>query len=326
MIAGDDLRRWAEDPAEQRAAAAASAKFDAGWRDGPVHQHFLALMAGVRVKTPASLTRAFLELFANDDWVDVLVDALACRMRDDPYFVPTFQALRSDVHSGLLVFEDEHVSIAAGVSQAAQLAAKKHGKTGGSINFTGQVHVLKFTKAGGATLSFWEIPPITDTFSAGTAGLCRPAGTRRLEDGATLVIDGRSQSYAIDHAETNILLLQAVIKTDQRSVGAEYDAATGALLGCTATDDAASRIQMIATLVRKLGHDDAFPAVAAFLDHPAFFVRWHVMRELIGLDAGRALPLLRDLAATDPHPDVQAAAVSTLAALDHAARERLAAA
>ena len=37
--------------------------------------------------------------------------------------------------------------------------------------------------------------------------------------------------------------------------------------------------------------------MAGFLDHPDFFVRWHVMRELLGLDAAAALPHLKRMAA-----------------------------
>ena len=91
----------------------------------------------------------------------------------------------------------------------------------------------------------------------------------------------------------NLVILQATVKPDRAPLSVEYDAATGAYVGCSAADDSASRIQMIATLLRKLGHDAAFPAIAAFLDHPNFFVRWHVMRELLGLDAAAALPHLR---------------------------------
>ena len=84
---------------------------------------------------------------------------------------------------------------------------------------------------------------------------------------------------------------------------------TLAYVGCSAADDSASRIQMIATLLRKLDCAAAFPAIAAFLDHPNFFVRWHVMSELLGLDAAAALAAS---AATwrraIPHPETRRAA------------------
>lgn len=312
MIVTDELDAWVRDRARQRETQAAIDTFAAAWRDGPIHQHFEALIALLPAKTAASLTRASLDLFASDAWVDVLVDRIASAMRADPWFLPPFAALKSEVHGGLLVYEDDHVQIAAGVSEATQLAAKKSAGAGGSINFNGQVTVLKFVRAGGATVSFWEAPRIGEDFAAPRAGTCRQTGRRRIADGESLVIDGRAQSYVIEHATSNLLVLQAAIKADQAPLAAEYDAASGAYIGCSATDDAESRLQMIATLVRKLGHREAFAAIAPLADHPRFFVRWHAMRELLGIDALAALPRLRAMAAKDPHEDVRKTARAAL--------------
>ena len=90
----------------------------------------------------------------------------------------------------------------------------------------------------------------------------------------------------------------------------------------SAADDSDSRIQMIATLVRKLGHEDAVAALVPVLDHPSFFVRWHVMRELLGLDAAAALPQLKRMAARDPHPEARRAARTVLDRLESAPSEK----
>ena len=116
-----------------------------------------------------------------------------------------------------------------------------------------------------------------------------------------------------------MVLLQATIAVDQAPLCVEYDSATGAYLGCSATGDTSSRIQMITTLLRKLDHQAAFPAIAGFLDHPDFFVRWHVMKELLGLDAQTALPHLKRMAASDPHPDPRRAARLVLDRLEQPA-------
>jgi hypothetical protein len=172
--------------------------------------------------------------------------------------------------------------------------------------------VLKFVKAGGARISLWEAPPITAAFTAADAGQCARTGELRLADGDILTIDGRHQGYVIEQARANLLVLQAEISLDAGPLSVEYDSATLSYVGCSATSDGASRIQMITTLLRRLGGDAAFPAVAAFLDHPDFFVRWHVMRELLGIDAEAALPHLKRMAARDPHDDVRRAARSVL--------------
>lgn len=313
MIVGKELRAWLQDRDRRHETKQAVDLFRADWPGQPVHRLFGAAMAALRDPRAADVVATIRNLFADDAWVDVLVASIAAAMRGEPFFLPPFTTIKSEVHNGLLVYEDAHVQIAAGVSQAAQLAAKKIGKNGGSVNFNGQVTILKLIRAGGATLSFWEAPPITGAFSAANPGTCRRVGERKVADGEVLVIDGRSQSYVIEHAAANLLALQAAIKTDQAALSVEYDAVTGAYLGCSAVDDSDSRIQMMATLLRKLGGGDAaFAAIAPFLDHPRFFVRWHAMRELLGIDARAAQPRLAAMAVRDPHPEVRTAAQATL--------------
>jgi hypothetical protein len=221
--------------------------------------------------------------------------------------------MNSDIHVGLIAFEDERMSIAAGVTRVSDLAAKKSARRGAtSVAFSGRVNVLKFVKGGGARISLWEAPPITAAFTATKAGQCRRTGERRLADGDVLTVDGRYQGYVIEAARSNLVVLQAEISTDAAPLSVEYDSATRSFVGCSATRDGASRIQMITTLLRKLGSDAAFPAIAGFLDHPDFFVRWHVMRELLGIDAEAALPHLKRMAARDPHDDVRQTARSVL--------------
>lgn len=325
MIVGDELRNWVRDPERQRETQGTIDSFRAAWTRQPVHQLFGAAMTALSNPGADEIALLSKRLLADEAWIDVLIASLAAPMRDDPYFLPPFQALKSEIHNGLLVYEDDHVQIAAGICQVTQLAAKKSGRRRGSINFNGQVTVLRFARAGDAILSFWEAPRITGDFSAASAGTCRWVGERRIADGEMLVIDGRAQSYVIEHARTNITVLQAAIKAEQAPLSVEYDAATGVYLGCSATDDADSRVQMIATLARTLGHDDAFTVIATLLDHSHFFVRWHAMRELIGLDPTATLPHLTAMAARDPHPDVRDAARITLDRVQDALGDREAA-
>jgi len=280
----------------------------------------MAALPGQSAEAVAEAARA---LFADDAWVQDLLDGLAERLRADPFFEPPFHYLNSDLHSGLIVFEDERVSIAAGVTHAAQLAARKSAPRGAtSIGFPGRVIVLKFVRAGGARISLWRAPPITAGFTAAEAGRCARVGERDLEDGDILTLDGRRKSYVIERARANLVILQAEITLDQAPLSVEYDSRTLAYAGCSATGDSASRIQMIATLLRKLGRRDSFEPVAAFLDHPDFFVRWHVMKELLGIDRDAALPHLKRMAARDPHPETRRCARTVLDRLEAGAPER----
>jgi hypothetical protein len=316
MIVGKDFQAWLGDRPRQRRTQAAINAFATTWRNGPVHRQFDEALAALPAQSAEAIAQAMRALFADHGWVGTLIDSLAGAMASDPFFDPPFGAVKTPVHNGLLVFQDPRVSIAVGVSSAAQLAARKSGPRGPtSISFTGKMTVLKFVQAGDTLLSFWEAPPITAEFAAGSAGACAPAGSRRMADGDILIVDGRRQAYVIEHARSNLVLLQAEIALDQAPLSVDYDSASLSYVGCAATGDSASRIQMIATLLRRLGGDGVFDAIAPFLDHPDFFVRWHVMKELLGIDGAAALPHLKRMAARDPHPDARRAARKVLDAL-----------
>jgi hypothetical protein len=278
-------------------------------------------MAALPSPDAESVAAAVGTLFDDDAFVGDLIEGLASAMRRDPWFEPPFRHMSGGIHRGIVVYEDELVSVALAVTDVHRLAAKKAGGGGGSILFSGQVELFRFVRAGGARLAFWSAPPITAAFSAATAGRCRRDGERSIADGETLRVDGRRESFVIEHAAANLFVLQASVKPDRAPVAAEYDAVTHEYVGCSAADDSASRIQMITTLLRKLGCEAAFPAIAEFLDHPSFFVRWHVMRELLGLDAEAALPLLKRMAARDPHAETRRTARTVLDRIESAGAE-----
>jgi len=326
MIIDAELKGWLDDRAAQRDVDDAARRFARDWSASSPHQDFDAAMAALGDADAETVAEAARALLADDAWVDALVARLAAEMRAGAWFEPPFRALRSDIHSGLLVYEDDHLTIAAGVSRLTRLAERKQGGKGkGSIQFSGQVSVLRFLKAGGAQLAFWECDPIGADFSAASAGECRLTGKRRIADGETIVVDGRRQSYIIEQASANFTVLQANVKTGQAPVSVEYDSGTRRFIGCSAVDEGDCRIQMVATLARTLGHEEAFDAIAPFLDHASFFVRWHAMKELLGVDLAAALPHLKRMAARDPHPDPRAAARMVLDRIEYAPGPRKAA-
>ena len=313
MIVGTELLTWCRDKAAQAAARAQADAFTNAWNEGPAHRRFTDAMASLDARTAEAVAAKMVELFEDEQWLNALVGQLAEALRRNPFVEAPFRHTNSDVHKGLIAFEDEHVSVGAGITSVASLAEKKRQKgRRASIAFSGQVEVFKFIKAGQARLSFWEAPRIKADFTGGSAGRCWRSGERRIEDGAVLTVDGRWQSFSIDHAASNLVVLQATVKPDRAPLSVEYDSVSHEFVGCSAADDSASRIQMIATLLRKLDSGAAFPVLAEFLDHPNFFVRWHVMRELLGLDVEAALPHLKRMAISDRHTETRRAARSTL--------------
>ena len=282
MIVGPELGAWKDDRKRQGAAREAADRIAQCWNTGQVHARFARRMAALRDRRCDTVVQAVRELFADDGWMDTLISTLADGMRADPFVEPPFRHLDSAIHRGLIVYEDDNVAIAVGVSGIAHLAARKGvRRRSGAIAFSGQVGVLKFVRAGGARLAFWEAPRIGDDFTMAQAGRCRKIGEREINDGEIITVDGRFESFIIERADANLLIMQATVKPDQAPLAVEYDSGTFEQVGCSAADDGASRIQMIATLLRKLGAPGGFDAISNFIDHSNFFVRWHVMRELL---------------------------------------------
>jgi len=314
MIIEPELSRWLGNRERQRQAVESADALGRQWRLGNVRTSFARALADLPTPSAEAAIEAFRGLFEDTHWADGLIETLSSGLADDAFVVPPFAALKSDIHSGLMLFDDEAASVSLSAIRVDGLAAKKGRPRGPvSIGFTGQATIIKFIRSGGALLSFWEAPPIDASFNAADAGRCRRTGERRIEDGEIVIFDGRRESYVIEYAATNMVMLQASIRLDQAPLAVEYDAIGHTYVGCSAVDDRASRIQMIVTLLRSLGRSDAFPVAAGLLDHQDFFVRWHVMRELISMDAGRSLPFLRRMAAADPHGDTRRAAASALA-------------
>lgn len=313
MIPGVALAQWLSDRGAQQRSQDRVDAAAREWSVAPLIARLDRDVIEADPRTAETLIAAARRLFDRTGEIEAMMRDLVARSRSDPFFRPPFHPLASEVQNSLLLYHHPDLSVSLGVTGVDMLAAKRMARTGGaSINFTGFVTLLRFVKAGGATLSFWEAPPIEDNFSESRAGSCRLVERRRIADGEDVLVDGRFQSFVIDHAERDMVFLQAVARAGCAPVGTEYDSDTLRFIGASSTDEASSRLEMMVSLLRALGRDDAFPLFEEALASPQFYTRWHVMREMLSLDAEAALPKLRKMAEEDPHPDIRAAARQTL--------------
>jgi hypothetical protein len=247
--------------------------------------------------------------------VEESISHLIASAAGDPFFRPLMRSIHSDINSGILLFEAPELTIMLSILPADALAAKRVSASGPtSIVFPGQLSLYKFFRAGSATFSFWEAPPADSGFTAGESGGCRLAERRAIQDGELLRLDGRSQSFVIEHAASDLVYLHATTTVDCAPLIVEYDTASLEYVGASSTDEVSSRTQMMLALLRTMERPDAAPVFVEMLGHRHFYARWQAMRELLALDAETALPHLTAMASDDPHPEVRAAAAATLAA------------
>ena len=313
MFVTKELRGWFTDPA---AIADTAARIEAVARDGD--STALGRMsdefdtAEVRsAEVVLDLARRFM---ADETAVKDCLAAAVTAAREDCFFRPPLRALENDVRWGLVLFRRQSLAIQLAVMSAEHLAIKRASRTGpSSIIFSGQRSIFRFLEAGGATLSFWEAPEVESEFTAGAAGRCRLIERRRIADGEIVEIDGRRNSFIVDHAPRDLVYLEASTPLGAGPLSREFDSESHALVGAGSTDDASSRTQMMLSLLRILDRRDAVPLFIEAAQGEHFYARWQAMRELLALDADAALPELRRMAALDPHPEIRAAAGDTLA-------------
>jgi hypothetical protein len=283
------------------------------WGRHPLMTRLERELAEMPLRTPEAILDVGRGFIGKTAEIEALVIDLIRSARADPFFRPPFYTDSNDLNAGLLLFNNADLAVALSVISVDQLAYRKSGKRGPtSLGFTGRLSLYKYLKASNATLSFWEVPRLGKDFVASQAGKARFMGRRRLRDGEEIVVDGRYQSFVVEHAESDILYFQAMAQTGAAPVAAEFDSKAFSFVGASSTDEASSRIQMLVSLLRTMERQDAMNVIEEMLNSPYFYTRWHIMREMLALDADAALPALRRMAAEDSHPEVRAAARQTL--------------
>jgi hypothetical protein len=315
MMPRPELRRWLSDAAAQRATADSVVAVGKQLKTLPfirqLHREVDALSDGTADAALACARRAM----ADEDGLAQVFSHMVEAAAADPYYRPIMRSVSTPLHSGIMLFDHRALNLYVSIIPAEALAAKRLARDGSrSIVFPGHRSLHKFIRAGGATLSFWEAPPIEAGFTSGGSGRCRLVERRRIADGELLDMHGGRQSYVIEHASSDIVYLQAAASAGRAPLTVEYDSDSFEFVGASSTDEVSSRTQMMLALLRTMERTDAVPVMTEMLNSPHFYARWQAMRELLALDAEAALPHLDAMAARDPHPEVRSAAAATLAA------------
>lgn len=286
------------------------------WRAQPRLARLHAALEALTERRAAAIGALVEGLFADTAWLEGWVAQMAQAAAADPFYDPPLVVNGNKHQRGLVLFSHDCLTLTLNVLAIDALAAKKSRQRGpGAIIFTGGLSLQKFLKGGGALLQLWSAPRPDALFSLADGHRCAPAGYRAIEDGEMLTIDGRTQSYVIDHAIADIVVLQADVRVDRAPLLVEYDAQTLLAVGASSTNDGASRSQMLLSFLSTLGRAGDADILERYTHDDAFYLRWHATRELLGVDADRAMGRLRAMECGDPHPEIRDAARSALSML-----------
>ena len=315
MMPREELSRWLADPQAQAATADRFPVVSRQLKALPFMERLRREVDAVPRGDAASALNCARRAMPDENGLTEVFSCLAEAAAGDPYFRPALRSVASEVHTGILLFDTAELTLFVSVISAEGLAAKRRSRVGArSIVFPGHQSLYRFVRSGGATLCFGGAPQIEAGFKAAGSGRCRFLEQRHIADGELFEMDGRSESFVVEHAAGDIVYLQAITSAGRAPLTVEYDADSHDFVGASSTDEISSRTQMMLSLLRTMERADAVPVMIGMLDNPNFYARWQAMRELLALDAEAALPHLSAMAERDPHPEVRVAAAATLSA------------
>lgn len=249
-------------------------------------------------------------------WLENWIGDLARAAAGDPMAVLPLVNFGNTGRAGAQLLAHPLARISLTVLPHDQLIARKQADGARAIIFPGTVSIQRFIRSGDATLSLWQAPRAEDDFTMDGPARCRNVGERRLTDGATLRLDGRYETFSIAAAAGPILVLQAEIFAGCAGLLIEYDAQSLRPIAASSTDDGSSRSQMLLSFLRSCGRRCDHPVLAQFAADERFYVRWHAVCEWLLVDPDGAVPQLRRMSATDPHPDIRETATQIVSYLD----------
>jgi len=317
MISRPELRHYFSQAEQVRGGALPTSLPAHHWRLQPALAALHGALDALADPTADAVREVVEAAFADTDWIEGWIAAMAQDALRDAYFEPPLAPTGNGFQRGIAVFAHRHVNIALNSLPVDVLAAKKMQRRGpAAITFTGTVSVQKFLRAGGALLQMWDAPEISGNFSLDDGLTCRAAGHRAIEDNEVLTLDGRTRSYVIEHAIGDIVVLQAEILRDRAPLLVEYDSEDLTAVAACSTSDTASRSQMLLSFLATLGRSEDDAVIEPFTHDDSFFLRWHATTELFRLNQGRACARLHAMADRDPHPDLRAAARNALGVLE----------
>lgn len=296
-------------PDQLLAAAGRSRAFAAVWRASSAWRQAQAALDAAATGGAEAVARAAERLLCDDAWLAGLLGGPISALAADPWAEPPLRANRDPLRSGAILFEHAAATLTASVLSAAVLRTLPAPAT---VVVPGRLTVTRYVRAGGARLERWRAPALRPCFTAAAMGRAVAAGAQRLRDGRVIRHDGRRDAQLLSDAACDVVTLTATVRLDAASVMREYDRATGAFVRMATTDEGAARSQLLLTLLRESGAEDAGPCFEAATRDGAFFLRWSAMREWLAHDWRGAWTRLREMARDDPHPEVRATARATL--------------
>lgn len=256
-------------------------------------------------------------LFADIGWLERIFDSLLGEMARVPLLDPPLRAGRDRAQAALVLHDGPVAHVALRMERRDAMPDPE--KLPVTLVVPGRVTITRHVRPGGVRLLRWHVGTVGPDFTRAAAAPARALPAIVPAPGAVLRCDGRCEGEIAVGGSGCRLALVAEIKAGAAPLARGYRIADGALVQIVSADDAASRSEMLLAYLRHAGRRDAGARFDAATRDRAFHTRWAAMREWLLLDRAAAWPRLTEMAVSDAHPDVRAAAAQTMRRVVHGA-------
>lgn len=258
------------------------------------------------------LFRLLTDYFTQDKLREVL-ELERAAFSDALTYAGKFLGVSEDFYSAISIARTRYFIAILIAMDPHQLRRQKERKRTAprTIAFGGCRSLLKVFR-GELRARVWEIEPYDDStdLAAGTLR-AEPREDVLMRPGQELRLSPFEEFEYLEHS-TGALFINAQVTQGEAPVAVHCDVESGAIRSTSSVGQEASRLQMLSTFLRIMNRKDAYEAIEGLLEDSRHFVRWHAMRELIGLDAERSLPHLIEMSRSDRQLAVRRAAAKTL--------------
>ena len=237
---------------------------------------------------------------ADRGWIDQLMNQMLDRQCFDPIFFPDLRVIDSGYFNALEIFTHPKLSILLSLVDHAKIGDLHSDNE--CINIMSFTTYLYFIQASGAKIEFFEAE----------LGSCCSRRIIDIKDGMLLKVAGAKNSMKFLSADNDLVVLGvSFFETDAKECF-KINASDAQIVSKSSSDMPAQRAFMYSSILALLGEDRAIDAMKKYLKHADPELRWHIMREILALDADRASPLLHELATSDPSVRVRQIAKATI--------------
>ncbi|MBA4160542.1 MAG: hypothetical protein C0515_00320 [Novosphingobium sp.] len=298
MLIREELQALRSDDAPQRQAQAELCSAVDAWRASPRCRALEAELARFATGTALARLPALSGLFSPDDLaarslVDELIATLAAQLEDRPLGQVPLRSSTDGTLSTLILASTGKTALVVQAVDGQALARRSAGVT---ISFApGETweHVLSGSAEADLVRIAGPVP--------GGAALKRTPCV--LSPGQINFRDSACESLQLRSVPTSLVTLKLQRRLAAGATSREYRLDDGSLVHQAAASARASRLELAASLLGRMGRKDAAPLLVAMAEEQGGrSLRWQALRECLALDTAQGFAVLCRIAARSDDP------------------------